>query len=171
MIKLFVTDVDGTMTDGGVYYSMHGEEMVKFNRKDGLGFHYLKEAQIPILVMSGEENPCARQRCEKLNVDYVMLGVLNKKERLEQFLLSSKLDWKEIAYIGDDVNDLDCLRKAGYAACPNDSASSVQEIKGIYICQCPGGQGAVREWAEYCLAVNQSQQRKSFSGVGQNWRG
>lgn len=167
-IKLFVMDIDGTLTDGGVYYSIHGEETIKFNRKDGVGIAYLKESKILTMFLSGEENGCSARRAEKLEIDYCILGALNKKERLENFLFTNRIDWKEVAYIGDDVNDFECLCKVGLPGCPSDAADSIKEIKNVYICQCTGGHGAVREFAEYCVSVNQSLTQKP--GTVHGWR-
>jgi len=166
MIKLFVSDIDGTLTDGGVYYSEHGEELVRFNRKDGLGFEYLQQQKIQTMLISGEENGCNRRRAEKMNVNFVLLGVKDKKEKLEEFLFKQRIDWKDVAYIGDDVNDLDCLRKAGLTACPNDAAYSIQLVPGIYICQCDGGRGAVREFAEMILEKMTRKERAGGGNVG-----
>ena len=163
MIKLFVSDIDGTLTDGGVYYSEHGEETIKFNRRDGLGFEYLQKYKILTMLISGEDNGCNRRRAEKLNVNFVLLGVKDKKERLENLLFQQRIDWKEVAYIGDDINDLDCLKKVGSPACPNDAAYSVQLVPSIYICQSNGGQGAVREFAE--LIIDKMSRKEKMGGT------
>lgn len=170
MIKLFITDVDGTLTDGGVYYSEHGEESIKFNRKDGLGFRYLKEKNIPAMFCSGEDNGAIRKRMDKLSIEYHLLGVSDKKERIDKFLFSQQIDWKDVAYIGDDVNDLDCLAKAGYPACPADAAYSVTQIPKIYVCGTEGGHGAVREFIEYLLVTLDAKNlRRSTVGQGRSY--
>jgi YrbI family 3-deoxy-D-manno-octulosonate 8-phosphate phosphatase len=170
MIKLFITDVDGTLTDGSVMYTEHGEESITFNRKDGLGFRYLKEKNIPVMFLSGEDNGAIRTRIDKLGVEYHLLGVEDKKERLTKFLFQQQIEWKDVAYIGDDVNDLDCLAKVGYPACPADAAYSVTQIPNIYVCGTDGGKGAVREFIEYLLVLmDKRQQRRSTVGQGRDY--
>lgn len=169
MINIFVFDIDGTMTDSGVYYSQHGEEMVRFNRRDGYAIELLKNNRIVTVAISGENSPISKQRCEKLGVDFVMVGVNNKIDRLTRFLFSQKTPWENVCYIGDDLNDLECLKKVKRKACPGDAHWQIVQIKDIYVCQCFGGYGAVREFAELVISENLTENKRGFGNFG-NYR-
>jgi 3-deoxy-D-manno-octulosonate 8-phosphate phosphatase (KDO 8-P phosphatase) len=153
-IKLFVTDVDGTLTDGTTYYSSEGEQLKQFSIHDGMGIVLLKKAGIEVAILTSESSPIVEARAKKLKIEHVGLGSRNKKQDLNE--LAQKLNYSldEIAYIGDDVNDLQPLEICGLAGCPSDSVAAIKNVAD-YICELPGGKGAVREFAELIL-INQN---------------
>lgn len=144
-IKLFVTDVDGVLTDGGMYYSEHGDELKKFNTKDGVAFRLMKEKGIQTAIITGEDTEIVRRRAEKLKIDYLYQGITCKLDVLQQLCDELKIELSEVAYIGDDIGDADILRVVGYAACPADACSTVKSIPGIHVMEKSGGDGCVRE--------------------------
>lgn len=149
-IKMLVMDVDGTMTDGKVLYTANGEDAKRFSVRDGMGIELLKKAGIKTAILTSETSGIVTTRAEKLKIDCVMLGSRNKKLDLVQLAEKFSLNLEEIAYIGDDVNDIQPMQIAGVSVCPSDSAASVIEISH-YICKQKGGDGAVREFAEMIL--------------------
>lgn len=151
MIKWLFTDIDGVWTDCTIYYSARGEEMKRFSYRDGMGAERLRKlTSINIAIITGENSEIVTRRAEKLQINTVFLGIKNKKEIIERFLIENNLKWSEIAYIGDDVNDLDSMLLAGLRACPADA---IDEIKATsdYICEKKGGEGAFREFCEYLI--------------------
>ncbi len=148
-IKALGVDVDGTLTDGGVYVDAVGNETVKFNRRDGHGIKLLKEAGITVFAISAENSESTKRRMIKMNIPYYS-GVKNKVEFTEQVLREMGISWNELAFIGDDINDLEVMKKCGFCACPKDAE---QEVIGIakYYCDRLGGHGAVREFINLLL--------------------
>lgn len=163
-IKLLAMDVDGTLTDGAVYYSSHGEELKRFSIRDGMGMVLLKLAGIEMAIITAEESNIVKARASKLNIRHLFMGIRNKKNVLEELKQKLNLGFDEIAFIGDDINDIQALKAAGLSLCPADS---VAEVKGIcdYICNNNGGNGAIREVAEMIL----NNQNKSIS-LPNNWK-
>ncbi|NYB72638.1 N-acylneuraminate cytidylyltransferase [Sedimentibacter hydroxybenzoicus DSM 7310] len=151
-IKCFLTDSDGVLTDGGMYYSENGDELKKFNTKDGMGFKLLKEAGIITGIITGENIELVRRRAEKMKVDEVHLGVHNKMEILNDICSKYNLKYEEIAYIGDDINDLDVIRTVGLGCTVYDGMDCVKDAAKI-ITKAKGGEGAVREIVEIILNV------------------
>lgn len=152
-IKLFLADVDGTLTDAGMYYSENGDELKKFNTRDGLGFRLLKEAGIKTGVITSENSKIVENRAKKLNVDYLHQGQLNggKLSTVKAICQKENISLDEVAYIGDDVNCIDLLSAVGFAACPADAHVQVKAIPGIVQMQLNGGEGCVREWIDIIL--------------------
>jgi len=152
-IKLFLCDVDGTLTDGGMYYSEKGDELKKFNTRDGMGFQLLREAGIKTGIITSEDTKIVENRAKKLKVDFLSQGKRNggklavAKEICEQ--LGITLD--EVAYIGDDVNCVELLEAVGLKACPADACEEVKAITGIQIMTKKGGEGCVREFIELMI--------------------
>jgi YrbI family 3-deoxy-D-manno-octulosonate 8-phosphate phosphatase len=152
-IKLLITDCDGVLTDGGVYVSANGEELKKFNLRDGMGVERLRKVcGIDTGIMTGENSPIVTKRAEKLQITHLYLGIKDKKQRLKEILLQHNLNSDEIAYIGDDLNDLEVIRMAGLTASPSDGNSLIKETVH-YICSLPGGAGAFREFAELIIKL------------------
>lgn len=147
-IKLFISDVDGTLTDGGMYYSENGEELKKFNTRDGMGFQILKENGIKTAIITSENTKIVSNRAKKLKIDYLIQGSKyhGKLQSALDICHKESIKLSEIAYIGDDVNCIPLLEAAGIAACPNDAVNEVKNIPGIIILQSKGGEGAVREF-------------------------
>jgi 3-deoxy-D-manno-octulosonate 8-phosphate phosphatase (KDO 8-P phosphatase) len=150
-IKLLLTDCDGVLTDAGVYYSEHGEEMKRFSMRDGMGVERLRKlANVEVGIITGENSQPLARRAAKLQITELHLGCKDKLRTLRHIADSYQLRLAEIAFIGDDLNDEEVLRAVGLSACPADA---MQEIKGIadYRCRNYGGHGAFREFAEFII--------------------
>jgi len=126
-IKLLALDVDGVMTDGGMYYSENGDELKKFNTRDGMGIQLLRDNGIKIAIITKEKTKIVERRAKKLNVDDLFQGADNKLLALEELKNKYDLDYSEIAYVGDDVNDIPVLKKVGISICPNDAITDVKK--------------------------------------------
>ena len=155
-VKLFLADVDGTLTDGGMYYSEDGNELKKFNARDGLGIRLLREAGIKVGIITSENTRIVENRTKKLQVDYLCQGEKDggKLAAAEDICQKEHIAMEEVAYIGDDVNCIDLLRAVGFAACPADALERVKNIPHIRVMESKGGCGCVREWADEILALN-----------------
>lgn len=151
-IRMLVCDVDGVLTNGRMYYSEGGDEMKGFNTRDGMGIQLLQESGVTVAFLTGESTELIQRRARKLNVDKVILGSKTKDADLKALVSESGLELAEVAYIGDDVNDLEALRLAGFSACPADAAPAVRQAVD-YICARAGGGGCVRELAELIMAA------------------
>ncbi len=149
-IKYVFTDVDGTLTDGCVYYSPQGELLKKFSLRDGTGFFLLRVAGIKTGFITGEKSPIVEQRASKLNVDKVILGSVPKVKNMLGLLESEGLTFENIAYVGDDLNDIKLLQVCGLGFAVGDADPRVKEVADI-ICSHAGGNGAFREVAEFIL--------------------
>ena len=149
-IKIFLTDVDGTLTDAGMYYGEDGNEFKKFNTRDGKGFEILRKAGIKTGIITSENTKIVSNRAEKLKVDYLYQGVEHKGklEVVKEICLIEGVELENIAYIGDDLNCKDLLIKAGLSACPSDAIEEVRLVPGIRILSKSGGSGAVREFID-----------------------
>ncbi|MBI2901718.1 MAG: HAD hydrolase family protein [Planctomycetes bacterium] len=150
-LRALVLDVDGVLTDGGMYYGPSGEVMKKFNARDGMGISMLIEAGLRVAFITGESTEISLRRAEKLGVEDVYLGVEDKGAALEDFLGKHGLAAEDVAYVGDDLNDLPCLRKAGVGIAVADAAAAVRKAAHL-VTERRGGEGAVREIAEAILA-------------------
>jgi len=149
-IKLFLTDIDGTLTDGGMYYSENGDELKKFNTRDGMGISLLKKKGIKVGIITSEDRVLNIRRARKLNVDYIVQGKKEKGklEIAKEISEELKISLNQVAYIGDDVNCYDLLSNVGLAACPADANIQIKSIPGIHIMNKNGGQGCVREFID-----------------------
>lgn len=152
MIKLFATDVDGTLTDGCMYYAENGLELKKFNFRDGHGFQLLREKSIKTAIITSENTPIVKKRADKLKVDFLSMSNHNKLDYVKQLCAELNISLRDVAYIGDDVNDLELLKVVGHAACPADAHIAVKNIANIKILSLKGGAGAVREFIDNLLA-------------------
>jgi len=149
-IKLFLTDVDGVLTDGGMYYSNSGDEWKKFNTRDGVAFELLREAGIKTGIITTENTKIVANRARKLNVDYLVQGRNpgGKLASAREICMKEAITLHEVAYIGDDLNCADLLEAVGIKACPADACEKVKRIPGIITLAKKGGEGVVREFAE-----------------------
>ena len=154
-IKLFISDVDGVMTDAGMYYTESGDELKKFNTRDGMGFELLRKSGIKTAIITSEKTRIVEERGRKLNIDYVNQGVKNKGKlmAIQEICQIEKIELSNVAYIGDDINCIEALNHVGLAACPADAQTRIKEIPGIIILQKKGGQGVVREFIEDYILV------------------
>ena len=150
MIKLLILDVDGTLTDGGIYYDATGNELKKFSVKDGAGLVALRRAGVQVMICTGRECEAVRRRAADLHLDYVYQNVGNKAAFLCDFFKEHGLSREETAYCGDDWNDLAAMALCGFVACPADAADAVK-ARADYVCPQKGGEGAVRGAAEEIL--------------------
>jgi len=154
-IKLFATDVDGVLTDTGMYYSEKGDELKKFSTLDGKGIELLRNAGVKTAIITAENTQIVANRAKKLKVDYLFQGISNKKPVLEKLCAELGISPEEIAYIGDDLNDYEALNFVGYPACPANAVGKIKNgVAGIYQTSKKGGDGAVREFADYLLATD-----------------
>ena len=150
-IKLLVMDVDGTLTDGKIYMGENGEVMKAFNIKDGYAIaHMLPEMGIIPVIITGRESKIVENRAKELGITELYQGVGNKLAQLKKVAEKYYATPEEIAYIGDDLNDLECIDYCGFSACPADA---VDDVKGKcdYICKTVAGEGAVRELIEKAI--------------------
>lgn len=147
-IKLLVMDVDGTLTDGCIYMGAGGEVMKAFHVQDGYAIaNILPEKNIIPVIITGRNSKIVERRAQELKIVHLYQGVSDKLSKLKEVALRLGASPEEIAYIGDDVNDLDCIRWCGCTACPSDAVPDVREAAD-YICKRSGGRGAVREFIE-----------------------
>lgn len=159
-IKLLVMDVDGTLTDGKIYMSAKGELMKAFNIKDGYAIAHLREYGIEPVIITGRESDIVSQRCKELGIAELYQGIGNKLFCLRSICEKRKIELSNVAYIGDDVNDLPCILQCGFSACPADAIKNVKE-KCQFVCREKGGEGAVRELIEYLLLDKNEQLEKT----------
>ena len=149
-IKLLAMDVDGTLTDGRIYIGPDGEVMKAFDVKDGYGIVRFRQAGgIPVII-TGRQSRIVEQRCRELGITELHQGVSDKLDCLMKLASKYQLEREEIAYIGDDLNDLSCIEYAGVSACPGDAAEAVRS-NCSYVCTAAGGRGAVRELLDTIL--------------------
>lgn len=149
-IKMVLTDCDGVLTDGGMYYNDNGEIMKKFNAKDGMGFQLLRSKGYISGIITGEQTDIVRRRAEKLKIEEVHLNAQNKIQIVNQLMKKYNLKYSEIAYIGDDINDLEVIKTVGIGCCTGDAVESIKEAAD-YITKKNGGAGAFREYVEFLL--------------------
>jgi 3-deoxy-D-manno-octulosonate 8-phosphate phosphatase (KDO 8-P phosphatase) len=147
-IRFLVLDVDGVLTDGGMYYTESGDEFKKFNTKDGLGIKRLTADGFPVAFLSsGKNKKLIASRAKLLGVQYVYVGFDEKLGILEDWCKKLKVDPKHVAYIGDDVNDLKVIPFVGFTACPADAVARVKKSVNIVLRK-KGGDACVREFIE-----------------------
>lgn len=153
-LKLFLTDVDGVLTDAGMYYSENGDELKKFNTHDGMGFQLLREAGIKTGIITSENTKIVERRAAKLKIDYLSQGEKHggKLNAALEICQKENISIAETAYIGDDINCFELLSAVGFAACPADATAKIKSIPGIRILSTKGGEGAVREFIELILS-------------------
>ena len=146
-IKLLVMDVDGTLTNGKIYISSNGELMKAFNVKDGYAIVNLEKHGIVPVIITGRSSEIVAQRAKELHINELYQGIIDKLHKLKEIAQRYNILPYEIAYIGDDLNDLDCIDYCGVTACPNDAIEEVRRSVD-YICEQNGGNGAVREFID-----------------------
>ena len=166
-LSYLVIDVDGTLTDAGIYYDEHGNELKKFCTKDAAGFFAAKAMGIKTVVLTGRECAATARRMSDLKVDHVFQNVRDKQSFLLTFMDENHISKEQLGYIGDDLNDLLPMKLAGFKACPADSCEEIKRIAD-YVSTVKGGQGAVREIIEHALRASgdwDSLVEKIFGGV------
>ena len=155
-LKCLLTDCDGVLTDGGMYYSEQGDEQKKFNTRDGMGFQLLREQGFILGIITGENSQLVQRRAEKLKLDICEKGVKDKSQVLDQICQQYNLQPNEIVFIGDDLNDLGILQRVGLACTVPGAAAEVTKICD-YITKVPGGAGAVRDVIDLILTVKREE--------------
>ena len=153
MLKLFVTDVDGVMTDGSMYYSERGDELKRFSTYDGMAIEILKNLNILTCIITSENSQIVTRRAEKLKVDFVYQGCAfeGKLSTIQKLVSTLGISMENVAYIGDDINCKDLLAEVGYRACPYNARREIKNIDEIVILATKGGDGVLREWVEFLL--------------------
>jgi YrbI family 3-deoxy-D-manno-octulosonate 8-phosphate phosphatase len=156
-IRAVVFDVDGTLTDGGMYYSERGESLKKFNTSDFKGIELLREAGIKTCIITAEDSESVHRRIEKVNFpkDSYFYGIKNKLPTLEMWATKNNINLSSIAYLGDDLGDLECMKKVGFSCCPRNAATQIKSTSN-YISNKSGGDGFAREVIEYILISNEN---------------
>lgn len=166
-LRYLVVDVDGTLTDAGIYYDEHGNELKKFCTKDAAGFFAAKAMGIKTVVLTGRECAATARRMSDLKVDHVFQNVRDKQSFLLTFMDENHISKERLGYIGDDLNDLLPMKLAGFKACPADSCEEIKKIAD-YVSTVKGGRGAVREIIEHALRASgdwDSLVEKIYGGV------
>ena len=160
-IKLIATDVDGVLTDGGMYYSSKGDVLKKFHARDGMGISLLKKNGIHTILVTKEKTMVVKQWAKKMNVKKLYDGVIKKEQILEKICHEFKVKPSEIAFIGDDVNDVKLLEKVGLAVMPNNGIRQLRKICD-YKCKASGGEGVLREIGDLILEKKFLNKYKSY---------
>jgi 3-deoxy-D-manno-octulosonate 8-phosphate phosphatase (KDO 8-P phosphatase) len=149
-IKLFISDIDGVWTDGGMYYDNEGNEWKKFNTADSAGVLFLRLLKIPFAIITGENTRIVQRRADKLQVEHLFMGVSDKLEVASGLCRQLGIELSDCAYIGDDLNDIRLLEKVGLSACPANAPIYVKE-KAHWVLDVAGGNGAFRAFVEKYL--------------------
>lgn len=155
-IKYLVLDVDGVFTDGGVYYDENGEMAKRFDMRDGMGLEIMREHNIQVVIMTSEDSKLVRKRMEKLKLKHLFLGAKDKYSLLENFIQTQQISRSEIAYVGDDVNDLANLCSVGWSFAPKNATNQVLPLVDVVLSK-DSGNGAIREATEFLLQYNNRQ--------------
>lgn len=150
-IKLVITDVDGVLTDGGMYYSKDGEFLKKFNTRDAMGMELLLDLGIKTIMLTRENSKIVKARAKKIKVSELYSGVLNKKSLLKKILKKYNVKLDQVAYIGDDLNDLEIMKSVSFSVTPSNGIDQIKKISN-YVCKLNGGDGAFRELADIIIS-------------------
>ena len=143
-IKMFLTDCDGCLTDGGIYYSEKGDELKKFNTKDGMGFALLRSKGIVTGIITSENVDLNRRRAEKLKIDILESGCKDKLSAIKRICDERNIMLENVCYVGDDINDVDVIQSVGFGCCPLDAMPEVEKVSK-YVSKCKGGEGVIRD--------------------------
>lgn len=149
-IKMFLTDCDGCLTDGGMYYSEHGDELKKFNTRDGMGFALLRKKGIITGIITSEDVDMNRRRAEKLKLDILESGCKDKVAAVKRICLEHGINLENVAYVGDDINDLEVVKMVGLGCCPADAMPEIKDVAD-FVAKTKGGEGVIREVVEKIL--------------------
>lgn len=149
-IKYLIIDVDGTLTDAGIYYDEHGNELKKFCTKDAAGFFAAHQAGIKIMILTGRECAATTRRMKEMKVDYLVQDCKNKVKYIQGFMRENNISKEDLGYLGDDLNDLPGMSLCGFVGCPADACEEVKE-RADYVSGIKGGYGAVRDIISYFL--------------------
>ena len=150
--KLILTDIDGVWTDGGMYYDQTGNEWKKFHTYDSAGVLFAHQNEIPVGIITGEDTEIIARRAAKLKIDYLFQGVKNKLEVAENLCKELNISLDEVAYIGDDLGDIELLKNVGISATPNSAPEYVKKYSQMVMTK-NGGEGVFREFVEKILGI------------------
>ena len=150
--KLILTDIDGVWTDGGMYYDQTGNEWKKFHTYDSAGVLFAHQNEIPVGIVTGEDTEIVARRAAKLKIDYLFQGVKNKLEVAENLCKELNISLDEVAYIGDDLGDIELLKNVGISATPNSAPEYVKKYSQMVMTK-NGGEGVFREFVEKILGI------------------
>ena len=150
--KLILTDIDGVWTDGGMYYDQTGNEWKKFHTYDSAGVLFAHQNEIPVGIITGEDTEIVARRAAKLKIDYLFQGVKNKLEVAENLCKQLNISLDEVAYIGDDLGDIELLKNVGISATPNSAPEYVKKYSQMVLTK-NGGEGVFREFVEKILGI------------------
>ncbi|MBP3454895.1 MAG: HAD hydrolase family protein [Alistipes sp.] len=164
-VKAFVFDVDGVMTDGGIIPTPDGDFIRRYHAKDGYAVAYAIKLGYKICIISGGRGEMLRRRLEMLGVSQMYLNCMNKIAAIDEFIADNGLDAADVIYMGDDIPDLDCMRRVGIPVCPADACSEVIEASR-YVSEYDGGHGAVRDIVEQVLRAQGVWARSSEGVLG-----
>ena len=153
-IKMLVMDVDGTLTDGRIYIGADGEIMKAFDVKDGYGIVQLRKNGILSVIITGRKSTIVEKRAAELGISELHQGIHDKLDKLKEIAEKYEIKSEEIAYIGDDLNDLECMEYCGLSACPKDAVDAIKKSVS-YICKKEAGRGAVREFIDGKVLVEE----------------
>ncbi|BDQ28182.1 KdsC family phosphatase [Helicobacter ailurogastricus] len=153
VIKVFLCDCDGTLTDGGMYYLESGQQFKKFSVADGIGFELLKEAGIKTGILTGEVTPIVEHRAKRLKMDYLYQGCRpqGKLEAVKEICAKEHISLENVAYVGDDINDLPVLECVGFKGCVANAHPRLKALSGIVVSSNKGGEGGVRALIDLIL--------------------
>lgn len=154
MVKLILTDIDGVWTDGGMYYDEMGSELKKFHTYDSAGVLLAHVCGVPVGILTSEDTKLVERRAKKLKIDYLCQGVTNKVEQAKQICAQLDIDLKDVAYIGDDLGDIQLLKAVGYAGVPASAPDYIRELATVELAK-KGGEGVFREFVEKLLDVKE----------------
>jgi 3-deoxy-D-manno-octulosonate 8-phosphate phosphatase (KDO 8-P phosphatase) len=148
--RIFITDIDGVWTDGGMYYDQNQNELKRFSTSDGAGVLFCHKLDIPVVIMTGEKTDIVARRAEKLKIDHLFQGVTDKLKIATDLCNSLKVSLDEVAFIGDDISDIPLLAKVGFSGAPSNAPSYIRKISKVKVKK-RGGEGAFREFVEIIL--------------------
>lgn len=154
-LKLILTDIDGVWTDGGMYYDQGGNEWKKFHTYDSAGVLFAHQQNIPVGIITGESTAIVERRANKLHIDYLLQGVQDKLVAAKQLCEKLAISLEEVAYIGDDLNDLQLLQAVGISAAPQSAPEYIKK-KVMYVTNKKGGEGCFREFVEKILEIDET---------------
>lgn len=151
--KLILTDIDGVWTDAGMYYDQKGNELKKFNTADSAGIIFCRKLNIPVGIITGENTEIVRRRSEKLKIDYLYQGITDKLSIAKNLCTQLNIELSDVAYIGDDIGDIQLLKAVGISCCPKNASDYIKEIV-LFVTEKNGGEGAFREFIEKIVIKN-----------------
>lgn len=152
-VKTFVLDMDGVLTDGGLYITSENKWLRKMHVRDGYALQLAIKAGYNILVISGSDSPEVANRLNRLGIQHVFMGVTDKSAKLQHWMMTNNLELSDALFMGDDIPDYECMKIVGIAACPLDAVSDIRDVAS-YISPFRGGEGCVRDVIEKVMKLN-----------------